>query len=490
MVHIAKRNLAIPGYMTQPIEQNDDFLIDIRIMAGYNKPISLLVSKLKQLSLKVQILLFAAIAMAFASGLIVVSEQPGFCNSCHIMNTYYDTWKVSSHGEVNCLDCHLQPGFVGHVKGKINGLAQAVDCIVGRVGTKPNAAVEDISCLRSECHSTQELMSGNVEYKGIKFTHKNHIAKVVDGIRISCCTCHSHFEGDEHFSVNNNVCFTCHFLKDNKSDKRLMQTSCHDCHEVPDRVIKRGLVTINHAEFVSYKASCEDSCHKKEIEKTSEVADSACLNCHSFSKDQQADSTELHQTHTNYEKVECFACHGKVSHGQTQVSSISAMMDCQNCHSETHQAQRSIYMTGHPMQDERTQRVLSPMFLTHVECTGCHIEQVRRKSGTLDSFGKVAKAVPRACDRCHEKGTGQQYIPFWKGKIKALYEKINDEVDSLEERRQHETDEQLAQKFESRVKQARAILELVASDGSWGVHNFKYTEAMLLKADKIISEVQ
>jgi len=108
----------------------------------------------------------------------------------------------------------------------------------------------------------------------------------------------------------------------------------------------------------------------------------------------------------------------------------------------------------------------------------------------LDSFGKVAKAVPRACDKCHEKGTGQQYIPFWKGKIKALYEKISGEVDSLEERRRHETNEQLAQKFESRVKQARSILESVSSDGSWGVHNFKYTEAMLLKADKIIAEVQ
>jgi len=126
------------------------------------------------------------------------------------------------------------------------------------------------------------------------------------------------------------------------------------------------------------------------------------------------------------------------------------------------------------------------MFLTHVECTGCHIEREEGHPGTLNSVGKVAKAVPRACDKCHEKGTGQQYIPFWQGKIKSLYEKISSDVDSFEQRRQHETDEQLAQKFESRVKQARAILESVSSDGSWGVHNFKYTEAMLLKADIII----
>ena len=459
-------------------------------MARYFRPISLLISKLKQLSLKVQILLFAAIAMAFASGLIVVSEQPGFCNSCHIMNTYYDTWKVSSHGEVNCLDCHLQPGFVGHVKGKINGLAQAVSCIVGRVGTKPNAAVEDISCLRAECHNTQELISSNIDYNGTNFTHDKHIGKAVDGIKISCGLCHSHFEGDEHFNVNVDVCFTCHFLKGGENGNEPAQTGCRDCHEVPDKVIERGWVTIDHAEFVSYKASCEDSCHKKEIEQQSQVPDTVCLNCHSYRKGQQVDSAELHEIHTNHEKVECFACHGKVVHGPAKIDSIVAMMDCKNCHNDTHEVQRTIYTAQHHPQNGDSERILSPMFLTHVECTGCHIEREEGQLGTLDSVGKVAKAVPRACDKCHEKGTGQQYIPFWQGKIKALYEKISAEVDSLEQRRQYEADEQLAQEFNSRVKQARSILESVSSDGSWGVHNFKYTEAMLLKADKIIAEVQ
>jgi hypothetical protein len=142
------------------------------------------------------------------------------------------------------------------------------------------------------------------------------------------------------------------------------------------------------------------------------------------------------------------------------------------------------------MQNEKTDIVLSPMFLTHVECSGCHIEQVRRKSGTLDSFGTVAKAVPRACDRCHEEGTGQRYIPFWQGKIKGLYEQISHKLDKLEERARLESNEQLAQKLSDKAKQARSILESVSSDGSWGVHNLKYTEAMLLKANEIITEVR
>jgi len=444
----------------------------------------------KQLKWPVKILLLVVIVSFFAAGAIVVTGQPGFCNSCHIMNTYYDSWEHSEHSIVNCLDCHLQPGFSGYVKGKINGLAQAVDCMVGRVSTKPSATVKDTSCLRSECHSSEELASANIDYAGIKFTHNNHIDKDVDGIKISCGTCHSHFEGNEHFTVNNDACYTCHFLKNSETDRGVVQTGCTDCHEVPDKVIKRGLVTINHAEFVSYKASCEESCHKKDINITSKVDGNVCLNCHSFSKEQHPEIKALHEAHTSHEKVECFACHGQVSHGQTEVESISVMMDCQNCHSNTHQVQRTIYTTQQPIQAKDTDRVLSPMFLTHVECIGCHIERVAQKSGVLDSYGTVAKAVPRACDNCHEEGTGNQYIPFWQGKIKKMHEQVNRKLQQLMTRAKNTTNEQTASKLNQSIEQVQSILESVSADGSWGVHNFKYTEAMLLRAGEIISEAR
>jgi len=464
-----------------------------------------LIGKIKQLNWKVKILLLAAAAMVFVSGAIVVSEQPGFCNSCHIMNNYYDNWKASSHSEVNCLECHLQPGFMGHVKGKINGLSQAIDCMVGRVGTKPSATIVDESCLRSDCHSTEELLTKDIDFNGIKFTHKNHMKKAVDGINFTCGVCHSHFEGNEHFSVNKDVCFTCHFLSNPITKEKLVKTTCTSCHEVPNKVIQRGLISINHSEFVSYKASCENSCHKKEIQKTSEIDDKLCLNCHNFTdaeeillaenrttevKEQQYDSIELHKAHTNGEKVECFACHGKILHGQKEVTSISDMLDCQSCHSNTHQVQRTIYSTQHPMQGTQSDKVLSPMFLTHVECTGCHIEQAQKKPGAVDSFGTVAKAVPRACDNCHEPGTGQQYISFWQKKIKNLHEQVKNRLEKLLNNLNYETDEKKAKESKENLKQAKELVDSVEADGSWGVHNFKYTESILRKAEEIINEVQ
>jgi len=464
-----------------------------------------LINIIKQLNWKVKILLLAAMILVVSSGAIVVSEQPGFCNSCHIMNTYYDNWKTSSHKEVNCLECHLQPGFMGHVKGKINGLAQAVDCMVGRVGTKPSATVLDESCLRSECHSKQKLLTTDIEFNNVKFTHRNHMDKVVDGINITCGTCHSHFEGDEHFSVNKDVCYTCHFLSNPETGEKLVKTSCESCHEVPNKIIQRGLVTINHSEFVSYQASCEDSCHKKEIQKISKIDNRVCLNCHNFTDpekilmarkrtiemmEHQIDSIEIHKIHTKEHKVECFACHGKILHGRTEVTSIADMLDCQNCHSDTHQVQRTIYSTQHPIQDTDTDRVLSPMFLTHVECTGCHIEKAQKKAGALDSFGTVAKAVPKACDNCHEPGTGKQYIPFWQGKIKKLYDQVSNrlmiKMDSIDK----VADERKAMELKGKIAPAKELVDSVEADGSWGVHNFKYTESILLKANEITTQTQ
>jgi hypothetical protein len=432
-----------------------------------------------------------AVALAgagvFSATAVELTGQPGFCNSCHVMNPYYDSWTRSSHAEVKCLECHLKPGFAGLIKGKINGLAQAIDCVVGRVGTKPSATIVDASCLRSQCHSTTELAAKPIDCNGVHFNHEKHLDKVVDGVKITCGTCHNHFEGNDHFRVDHNACFVCHFLGGSSSTGRLVKTTCQGCHKVPDQVIRRGFVKIDHSEFVSYKASCEESCHKREMRQTSRVEDTVCLNCHDFGKPADANSVELHELHTNGDKVECFACHGKVPHGQTRVESVSAMMDCQSCHSDTHQAQRTIYSTEHPMQPDKTDRVLSPMFLTHVECTGCHIDRVAKAAGMLDSFGTVARAVPGACDKCHEPGTGQKYVPFWQGRIKTLYEQVDRRVKESEALVLAQTDERQAQDLSRRVQQARSILDSIRYDGSWGVHNFKYTEALLLEADKIVS---
>ncbi len=109
----------------------------------------------KRMRWRARILLVVVLLALFMFVGIEVTGTPGFCNSCHIMNEYYDSWKVSSHNEVSCLKCHTQPGVLNYAKAKITGLAQMVDCLVGRVGTKANGFVPDASCLRSGCHDAE-----------------------------------------------------------------------------------------------------------------------------------------------------------------------------------------------------------------------------------------------------------------------------------------------------------------------------------------------
>jgi hypothetical protein len=40
------------------------------------------------------------------------------------------------------------------------------------------------------------------------------------------------------------------------------------------------------------------------------------------------------------------------------------------------------------------------------------------------------------------------------------------------------------------LDQTQTILNSVTADGSWGVHNFKYTERLLLDADGLLTELE
>ncbi|MCK4999103.1 MAG: NapC/NirT family cytochrome c, partial [Anaerohalosphaera sp.] len=372
---------------------------------------------LGQMNLLKAIVLLVIIVFFVAASAITITAQSGFCNSCHIMNDYYASWEESVHykHEVGCLDCHIQPGAGNYVKGKINGLSQAVDCMVGRVGTKPEAVVPDVTCLRSSCHTSDALDNDDKKFNGVNFTHEGHVGQTVNGIKVTCGTCHNHYEGNEHFSVRNDSCFTCHFLTSSGDNEGLnpSKVGCLDCHDVPDKTIDQGYVKINHKEFAEYQTNCGESCHKKQVSVQSKVDKNTCLACHTYSLSDKWTAEELHHDHTAGEKVECFSCHGTVEHGVSGAISMTDMFECRNCHSDTHTVQQDIFgASNHPtgVQDDK---VLSSMFLTHVECTDCHIQTTEVLEGTVNSFGTVAKAVPEACDVCHGPGSGEMYISLW-----------------------------------------------------------------------------
>src|SRR5579862_5165051 len=63
------------------------------------------------------------------AGFAEYSMQPAFCQSCHIMEPYYQAWHQSTHKNVPCVDCHFEPGLNNTIYGKFQASSQAVKYI-------------------------------------------------------------------------------------------------------------------------------------------------------------------------------------------------------------------------------------------------------------------------------------------------------------------------------------------------------------------------
>src|SRR5660398_203580 len=50
---------------------------------------------------------------------VAMTSVPGFCDKCHLMVEPAELWKESTHSNVNCVECHVNPGFVSEIEHKI-----------------------------------------------------------------------------------------------------------------------------------------------------------------------------------------------------------------------------------------------------------------------------------------------------------------------------------------------------------------------------------
>jgi len=487
-------------------------------------------------------------------GGMYASSQNAFCNSCHSMNSYYDTWQASKHVDVDCVQCHIAPGMGNLVHAKLNGMGQLVDTVLGRGGLKPSASVSNESCLRSGCHVLEEVLETNKTEGAFLFKHKGHVDLDYLGITVKCSSCHSHVKGDEHFNINRNACIACHLLKPRTAVERAVNghgngsassrpaimpvasmpigrpisqppefasglgrssatgpaggmsvittqpvlkgapAQCKSCHNPPDKPIKYQGLDVVHKDYVAYGAACE-SCHHRATAPADKVTDAHCLTCHEYGLERKGSVEETHRQHYSGEyKVECFSCHGVVSHGPAAQAMRLNQVDCRACHLGQHTIQQATYKVRLPAgtgavtsqstttQSTTTQSTttrsavelaVTPMFLAHVDCTGCHVKPraLRAKPG---SGAVVAAASSKACDRCHQKGLGDQMVPMWQRNARDLYRIVEAKFKPLE----GDKDPHVVEL----VGEARKMLDVVRLDGSWGVHNPLYTQKLLNEA--------
>jgi len=453
------------------------------------------------------IIIGAVAGVVLTVGSVEATSQNSFCNSCHIMGPYYNSWKLGAHKNVDCIECHIAPGVDNFVEAKLNGLAQVVDDLLHRT-SKPSASVSQFSCTRSGCH-TPEKLSKTLTTGKFKFDHGKHLGAKHLGVEISCSTCHSHVKGDEHFEVNTQVCITCH-LVDGAAKKtetisgkqtrviylaarnggadagkhlplaegeKSPPSDCTACHDAPKGEIQFQGLKIDHAQFLAFGAKCE-SCHQGVTATPPPIEDGRCLECHSFGMEASVEPREMHKIHTlGRHKIECSSCHGTIRHGLASQTVSLERFDCTRCHLDQHKVQQDTYFNlGKSPHGPDAARPVSPMFLAHVDCTGCHTKQ-RAVSVKPNSGASVMAAEPASCNRCHQPGFGEKMIPLWQNTTHGLYDQVEKQLQEAE----------AAGLDAETLKRVKELLNLVKTDGSWGVHNPRYTQLLLEQARDAIA---
>ena len=149
------------------------------------------------------IVIMAIVAGALALGGVAVplTSHPKFCASCHNIKPSYDSWLVSSHKDVTCVDCHVRPTVEGYLHDKVQAGLKDVAIYLFSTPTDAHnlqSTVHTEVCL--SCHRAilrvSEVAARDlpppVKEVGLVMSHRKHIeAFFKRATGEGCTTCHS-----------------------------------------------------------------------------------------------------------------------------------------------------------------------------------------------------------------------------------------------------------------------------------------------------------
>lgn len=407
------------------------------------------------------------------------TSRPSFCPTCHYMEPFYNSWKSSSHNNVQCVECHFEPGLQGTIKGKLNGLVQIVSYVsTSYKKRKPWADIPDNTCARSDCHAKQSIQDTTYETKGILFNHKHHLSELRRGKKLKCTSCHGQIVQGSHMQVTYETCFNCHFHKsDDPEHKYDKLAACKTCHDL-DNKSKEQLAAMryNHNTIVESKIECL-SCHTNVIKGKGEVGKERCFQCHFEDNklDKYNDTEFMHSTHIAKHSMSCGYCHSPIKH-KVEKMDVNTPPDCQSCHSGAHTSMVNLYAGEKGFNTEPSP---SSMFLSGIDCKGCHVlHETTSKNVNVD------KSREDACDKCHGQGYGK-LIKQWEassvkrlGVIKSIYNTANSIVKNSSSSR----------KNEALLKLDEAMHNIKTVDVGKSVHNIQFADKLLVGSYGIMKE--
>lgn len=411
-------------------------------------------------------LIFIAISAEYTS-------RPSFCPTCHYMESFYQSWRSSSHNNIDCVECHFEPGLSGTVRGKLNGLVQIVNYVsLSYKKRRPWAEIPDNTCSRSGCHEMQEIKDSVYNFKGVLFSHDSHMKEQRRGKTLKCTSCHSQIVQGSHIEVTESTCFTCHFQKSDDPEHKFDKLSdCKTCHDWNNKSRDQlAALRYDHNIVVDNNINCMD-CHSNTILGKGEVTKERCYQCHFETDrlDKFEDIEFMHDTHIKTHSMKCYSCHNQIEH-KVQQMDPDTPPDCISCHSNAHTSMVKLY-TG--FNGGNVPNTPSAMYLSGINCKGCH---VIHEVGLKDvSFSKSGKS---ACEKCHGEGY-DKLLDQWKQSTEKRLVTINSIYRTVAQNVRNSKSEKKGE-AEKLLNEASHNIKIVEVGKS--VHNIQFADKLLVSA--------
>lgn len=335
--------------------------------------------------------------LAGAFGVARATDSPAFCMAaCHEMNPYHTAWAAGAHKDVECVECHVDPGAVARLAHK----AEATKELWVHLTEEPTFPLADPAGVPNErcigCHEKVAITSTG-------FDHAKHAAEG------ECQSCHS----DTGHSVTPAALKAAGIYNPSVSKRRLAGTVAH---------VDAGAANI--AGHVAEPCSrCHDmaktgcaSCHEPKHETAGPAAKTAeCSTCHTagekfaFTHPAQAAAASCGSCHSvpakHTYRGTCSTCHSET--GVKWAFAHNPKADCTNCHTVPAKHSGGTCSTCHSTG--------SSWAFTHPTsgtCTECHTRPANHKSGSCTTCHATGVSWAfrhpnsSSCTTCHNRPAG------------------------------------------------------------------------------------
>lgn len=239
-------------------------------------------------------LLFLLICFFLLTAYLLTSN-PGYCGTCHLMKKNYSSWLKSSHSNFACLDCHGKQGWIGAISNPLKIVNYFFSYLTSKPSFMLSAIVSNENCLY--CH--ESILKRIKITSNIKVSHKEFTLA-----GYYCTDCHSgvahQIKGVSRNNPNMDRCFNCH-------NNKKASSKCSLCHLLPLKELKitgsaKSPYSLLHKNKKYHGLGNQKNCsicHPRKL----------CLKCHKITMPHPENWPLYHSQAALQSRKECLNCH-------------------------------------------------------------------------------------------------------------------------------------------------------------------------------------